>query len=111
MRWCHHVHDLSGHDGEWRRDDEPPSPAVRALLGLAGEAYLPFLIANLNAFDAGADHVRVEAHGLAYEGTPFKYQVRCLNELRKAYAGLSDSARADVDPLLVEHDCLEALRT
>ena len=110
MRWCHHVHDLSGHEGEWLADDSPMSPAVGALLDLAGEAYLPFLVANRAALESGADRVRVEAHGLAYEGAPFKYQGRCLEELRRRYAALSDEARLQVDPLLEAHDCLAPLR-
>ncbi len=110
MRWCHHVHDLSGHEGEWRADDAPMSPAVAALLDLAGEAYLPFLVANRAALESGADRARVEAHGLAYEGAPFKYQGRCLDELRRGYAGLADEARIQVDPLLETHDCLEPLQ-
>jgi glutathione S-transferase len=109
MRWCHHVHDLSGLEGEWRASDAPASPAVAALLDLAGEAYLPFLVANRAALESGADRVRVEAHGLAYEGAPFKYQGRCLDELRRGYAGLSEDARRQLDPLLEAHDCLAPL--
>jgi glutathione S-transferase len=110
MRWCHHVHDLSGHVGEWRREDESMSPAVDALLGLAGEAYLPFLLANEAALESGAERVRIEAHGLAYEGAPFKYQRRCLEELRAGYAALSGEARRSLDPILEERDCLAPLQ-
>ena len=110
MRWCHHVHDLSGHVGQWRRDDEPMSPAVDALLGLAGEAYLPFLLANEAALESGAERVRIEAHGLAYEGAPFKYQRRCLDELRAGYAALSGEARRKLYPILEERDCLAPLQ-
>jgi glutathione S-transferase len=80
MRWCHHMH------------------------------YLPFLLANRAALDSGASRIRVEAHGLAYEGAPFKYQGRCLQELRRAYAALSGAARKEVDPILEAHSCLEPLR-
>ena len=109
MRWCHHVHDLSGLDGRWRNENESFSPAVQALLELAGEAYLPFLIANQAALDSGADRVQIDAHGLRYEGTPFKYQAKCLAELRAGYSALSSQARQTVDPLLTEHGCLTAL--
>ncbi len=110
MRWCHHVHDLSGHKGEWRDEDKPMSPAVDALLRLAGEAYLPFLLANEAALESGTERVRIEAHGLAYEGVPFKYQRRCLNELRAGFAALSDEARRQLDPILEERDCLAPLQ-
>ena len=67
-------------------------------------------MANQAALESGADRVRVEAHDLVYEGAPFKYQARCLDELRKSYAGLSDEARRQVDPLLEAHACLEPLQ-
>ena len=51
MRWVLLVHDLSGVDGEWRPDGEPLAPAVEALLRIAGEDYLPFLVANARALD------------------------------------------------------------
>ncbi len=109
MRWCHHVHDLSGLEGRWRNEDESISPAVQALLDLAGDAYLPFLIANQAALESGADRVQIDAHGLHYEGTPFKYQAKCLAELRAGYSALSSQAQQTIDPLLAEHDCLSAL--
>ena len=111
MRWCHHVHDLSGLDGAQNDATAPETPAIASLLDLAGEAYLPFLLANAEALESGAERVRIEAHGLSYEGAPFKYQRRCLNELRKAYAELSENARRQVDPLLDGHGCLEPLRS
>lgn len=110
MRWCHHVHDLSGDEGQWSAGDVAENPAIGALLDLAGEAYLPFLLANRVALESGADRVRIEAHGLSYEGAPFKYQSRCLDALRKGYAALSAEARREVDPHLEAHRCLEPLQ-
>ena len=109
MRWCHHVHDLSGYEGEWRAEGTPVSPAVGALLTLAGEAYLPFLVENLKALELGRDEVRIDAHGLTYAGTPFKYQARCLAALRSGYEGLSGDARDEVDPVLDGFGCLAPL--
>lgn len=109
MRWVHHVHDLSGHEGRWRADDEALPAAVPALLALAGAEHLPYLVANARALEAGADSFTIEAGGLLYSQAPSKYQVRCLSELRKAYAGLSAAARAEVDPLLEASGCLGAV--
>lgn len=109
MRWIHHVHDLSGHEGQWRGPGEPHAPAVPALLALAGTAYLPFLLANAAALQAGSDRVEIRAHGLDYAQAPFKYQAKCLAELRKAYASLSAAAREEIDPLLDSHGCLTPL--
>ena len=110
MRWCHHLHDLSGHEGAWRTDVEPMSPAVGALLDLAGEAYLPFLVANQAALASRRERVRIEAHGLSYEGAPFKYQSHCLTALRRAYDELSPETRNQLDPLLEAHQCLAPLQ-
>ena len=110
MRWVHHVHDLSGNEGEWRSATEALSPAVAALLSLAGEAYLPFLLANEEALATGSDEVRIQAHGLEFSQSPFKYQLKCLRELRRRYASLPDSARLAVDPVLETHRCLEPLK-
>ncbi|MDG2050142.1 MAG: glutathione S-transferase N-terminal domain-containing protein [Myxococcota bacterium] len=110
MRWCHHVHDLSGYEGAWRTDVESVSPAVGALLDLAGDAYFPFLLANSEALEAGSERVRIEANGFAYEGAPFKYQGRCLDALRRQYADLSEGALRQLNPVLENHGCLAALR-
>ena len=109
MRWIHHVHDLSGHEGAWRSADQALPSAVSALLSLAGEAYLPFLLANEAALTTGADQVEIHAHGLDYRQAPFKYQRKCLQELRRRYAALSDSAKQRVDPILDAHQCLAPL--
>jgi len=39
----------------------------------------------------------------------FKYQVKCLADLRARYAALDNTARAKVDPLLAQTGCLHAL--
>lgn len=96
MRWLANIDDASGVEGAWGE----PSAAVTGLLKLAGEVYLPFLAANANAAQAGAETVTVELRGHAYSQATFRYQVKCLGELRAAYAALSPAARATVDPLL-----------
>ena len=105
MRWVLLVHDLSGLEGEWWGDDEPLRPAVEALLHIAGEDYLPFLAANARAWKEKAPVVRHESSGLAYEQAPYRYQVKCLAELRKKFAGLSPAAREDLAPLLERTGC------
>ncbi|MFT5443251.1 MAG: glutathione S-transferase [Myxococcota bacterium] len=110
MRWTHHMHDLSGHDGEWRAEGKPLAAAIEPLLALTGEAYLPFLVANAAALENGDATVSIEAHGLSYEAAPFKYQARCLAQLRKSYGALSSQARSEADPLLEKHGCLQYLK-
>jgi hypothetical protein len=110
MRWVQLVHDLSGMEaGEWRSSREPLAEAVGALLKIAGDDYLPFLVANASAFEQGSPLARHESAGLVYEQAPYKYQVKCLRELRTAFDQLSDGARRELEPLLDETGCLPHL--
>ena len=101
FRWIAGLDDASGVDGAWGE----PAPAVRDLLKLAGRIYFPFLIANANAVAQGDETFTVELLGRPYTQGAFKYQVKCLAELRAAYAKLGAAA----DALLSETGCLEAL--
>ncbi|WFL76229.1 glutathione S-transferase [Altererythrobacter arenosus] len=93
-RWCAHMDDLSGVEGEWA---DEPSDAALELLGVAGEVYAPFLAANAAALAAGAEELEMEAMGHRYRQAPFKYQAKCLADLRARYTGLADGDRARVD--------------
>lgn len=108
LRWLMQVDDLSGVDGAWDNSGRH-SALLRTLLELAGTVYFPFLMANEEAARRGAETFRFAALGLPYEQGTFKYQVKCLWALREAYAALSPSDRARVEPLLREADCLDAL--
>ncbi len=109
MRWLRHMDDLSGSDGEWRSANEPLAPAIEALLAMAGEEYLPFLLANEAALEAGADTVKLSIDGLVLEQAPFKYQLKCLHKLRESYTALATSSREAIAPLLEKHGCLAPL--
>lgn len=96
-RWLAHIDDMSGVDGAW----EPGfAPVVAELVRVAGEVYVPFLRANESAAEAGAETFRMEAMGLPYEQGTFKYQLKCLRELRSRYAALEGAARAAADGVL-----------
>ncbi|WP_088311296.1 glutathione S-transferase N-terminal domain-containing protein [Novosphingobium sp. B 225] len=96
-RWLAHVDDMSGVDGEWEAGF---APLVRELVRLAGEVYVPFLRANELAAEAGAETFRMQAMGLPYEQGTFKYQLKCLRELRSRHAALDGAARAAADEVL-----------
>ena len=106
-RWLAHIDDLSGVDGEWG----PVRPAVYPILKVIGEVYLPFLVANAEAAEAGMDEVRLEAMGLTLVQPPFRYQAKCLAALRAAFAALDRDCAADILPLLSATDCLPYLET
>lgn len=105
-RWLVNIDDASGVEGEWGA----PASAVPALLKLAGEIYFPFLLANAKAVSDGAETFTANILGRPYTQGAFKYQVKCLAELRAAYAKLDADAKAIVDPLLAEAGCLAPLK-
>ena len=109
-RWLMNLDDASGVEGEWRDPDVPLPAAVRGLLKLAGEIYFPFLLANAVAVSKGYESFSVTIRGRDYSQGAFKYQVKCLAELRAAYAALDAGAKAALDPVLTAADCLAPLK-
>ena len=105
-RWLLHVDDASGIEGEWGEI----SPAAQAILSEVGRVYAPFLLANARAAEAGEDTFRIEVDGMPYEQGVFKYQLKCLVDLRTRYEGLSAEAKATVDPILAEAGCMDIVR-
>ncbi|MBI3677021.1 MAG: glutathione S-transferase C-terminal domain-containing protein [Proteobacteria bacterium] len=108
-RWLCELDDASGIEGEWRNANEPLTPAAKGLLKMAGEIYFPFLLANAQAAAKGAETFTVTLMGRPYTQGTFKYQVKCLTDLRAAYAKLDSTAKAKVDPMLRESGCFEPL--
>ena len=109
FRWLLHVDDASGIEGDWQSADAPPKPVVEAILAEAGRVYAPFLLANAAASEAGEDTFRIEVDGLPYSQGTFKYQLKCLADLRQRYAALPDDARRRVEPVLSAANCLSFL--
>ena len=107
-RWLSHIDDMSGIEGAW---DAPGDirPVVVHILRVAGQVYMPFLLANAAALEAGQETFNIEVNDLPYSQGVFKYQAKCLAELRARYAALNPTARAIVDPILDEAGCVAAL--
>jgi glutathione S-transferase len=96
-RWIANLDDASGVEGEW---SDTTAPAVRGLLALVNEIYFPFLLANADAVAKGAETFSVALMGKTYTQGAFKYQAKCLAELRAAYAGLSGATKSAVAKLM-----------
>jgi hypothetical protein len=110
--WISLLDDASGEEeGEWLGPDVPLPGAVTAFLQMTGEVYFPFLLANATAFEKGEDTFSLTLLGERYEQGTFKYQVKCLNWLREAYAGLKGEAKERTDTVLKETGCFEPLQT
>ena len=110
LAWVQTVDDLSGlepSDDDWLERDEVPETLV-ALLAEAGKTYVPVLLANAKAVDAGAEQVLAEVEGQAWVQQPFPYQAKCLQWVRQQYARLDRADRAVVDGIVRGTGC-EAL--
>ncbi len=109
-RWLLHIDDMSGIEGEWSGPGTPYAPIITAWLKQVGDIYMPFLRANAAAIAAGEETFRITAMERPYTQGVFKYQLKCLADLRARYAALDAAARAEIDPLLSDTGCLETLR-
>jgi glutathione S-transferase len=108
--WVRRLDDASGVEGEWYpRERALGGGWVEALLRIAGELYLPFLIANAEAFANGLERLEIKVWGLPYALAPFKYQVKCLQRLRDKFAALDARDRAALQPILARTGCWEPL--
>ena len=108
--WTGALEDLTGvepKDADWF--DPAVLPAtLTALLTEVGRVYVPLLLANAKAVQAGAEQVETVIDGQAWVQQPFPYQAKCLMWLRQEYAALDTAARARADAALAGTGC-EAL--
>ena len=103
--WVRRLDDASGVEGEWYARDRALSGMAEALLTIAGELYLPFLAANEQAFAKGVARLEINVWGLPYALAPFKYQVKCLQQLREKFAKLDAESSAALRPVLERTGC------
>lgn len=103
--WLDRVDDASGISGDWGA----PSAAVETLVALTGRIYVPFLLANEAAFNAGETSFAAKIDGHAYGQDTFPYQVKCLSILRREYGDLGDADRAAIGSLLDDAGWTRAL--
>ena len=105
--WVSKLEDLSGleveDDGFFRAEQVPDS--LIALLEEIGRTYVPVMLANGHALDAGLGQVQAEVDGLPWVQEPFAYQGKCLQWLRIEYARLDDEDRARLDAILRGTGC------
>jgi len=81
------------------------------LLRDAGQAYLPFLIANAQAVALGHKRFDVTLQGCAYRQVrTSRYRLLCLEMLQHHFAAASASQRVDLDAILADSGISAALR-
>jgi glutathione S-transferase len=107
VAWVDLVEDLSGLEplaSDWiARGDA--SEHLRPFLTEIGRVYVPFLLANAAALDAGASEVACTIDGRPWTQRPFPYQRKCLHALRAAHAALAADDRRAVDAILAGTGC------
>jgi glutathione S-transferase len=108
MDWLYALDEASGVEGEWLGVSELGEGIVQ-LLRVAGEAYLPFLVENKRAYERQLAEVSLKIFGHEYKQSPFRYQAKCLDELRNAWAAMPERATDSMRSLMMETRCLEAL--
>jgi glutathione S-transferase len=107
--WVRRLDDASGVDGEWVPREQALAGMAEALLRMAGELYLPFLVANADALARGMERLEINVWGMLYALSPFRYQVKCLNLLRDKFAALDAVHRTALRPVLERTGCLAHL--
>ena len=110
FRWLAQMDDLSGLEGAWRKPGEARGPIVETAAGaLPARSISRSCMANAKAVAEGKETFAFTALGMPYEQGAFKYQVKCLETLRRMYAELPAEAKAEIDPMLERTGCRAAL--
>ena len=91
--WVRQLDDASGIEGDWLDPGGPLPEATAALVRFCGEVYLPFLEANAKAAGGGEADFELALMGRPYRQGTFRYQVKCLEELRRRAAALESEVR------------------
>jgi len=105
--WTEKLEDLSGsepRDSDWITRDSVPG-TITDLLREVGRVYVPYLIANAAAVEAGDSELSTTIDGKPWVQKPFPYQRKCSLALREAHAALSDADRATLDTILAGTGC------
>jgi hypothetical protein len=70
-----------------------------------GRVYVPFLLANAEALEKGAERVECRIDGQPWVQRPFPYQGKCLRWLREGYTVLAGDDRRCVDSVVAGTGC------
>jgi glutathione S-transferase len=105
--WVDRVEDLSGlepQEADWIAREASGERLV-GLLAEIGRCYVPLLLANAAALQAGETHFSAVVDGRRWTQQCFAYQAKCLRWIAGEYAALDTPARAEVATLLRATGC------
>jgi len=105
--WVDVMDDLSGLpvDADGWLERQALGTGLRPLLTELGRTYVPVMLANVRALNAGAEQVDTTVDGARWTQQAFPYQGRCIAALRTAYARLDEFDRTAVDRIIDGTGC------
>jgi glutathione S-transferase len=101
------MEDQSGHPAEnngWLCMDQLPD-TIKQILKEVGRVYVPALLANAAAQEAGNKDWQTEIDGTEWSQRTFPYQAKCLQWIRQEYQCLDRSDRQRVKDILNDTNC------
>jgi len=107
VMWTSMMEDLSGlepEDSDWNKPEEMPE-TLRGILKEVGRMYVPAMLANAKAVQAGEKTWEAEIDEALWTQQTFPYQAKCLNWIREQYQALGADDRTKVDSILAGTGC------
>lgn len=92
----------------WNAADALPA-ALKGVLSEIGRGYVPTMLANAKALEAGEKTWETEVDGLPWTQQTFPYQVKCLRWINEEYQKLADTDRERVDAAFAGTGCEDLL--
>ena len=107
VAWTSLMEDLSGLEpgaDDWNGADQMPA-TLRGILTEVGRMYVPALLANSGALQAGEKSWEAEIDGSPWTQPTFPYQAKCLKWINEQYQALDTEDRARVDRIVAGTGC------
>ena len=107
VAWVDRMEDQSGINPvaeDWNSVGDMPA-SLTEILAEIGRVYVPALLANAQAVEAGEKTWEAEIDGARWTQQTFPYQAKCLKWINEQYRALGDDDRARVDALLDGTGC------
>lgn len=95
---------LEPQESDWTPLEDMPH-SLKDLLSEIGGVYVPALLANANAVEAGEKTWESTIDGAKWTQQSLPYQAKCLKWINEQYRALTGSDRARVDAVLAGTGC------
>ncbi len=111
--WTDLLDDLSGHPADAARwmPIESVAEVLGELLAEIGRVYVPALLANAQALQAGNPEMETTIDGQRWVQPTFPYQAKCLQWINQEYRQLDGNAQRQVDTIFEGTGCAALILT